>query len=137
MTSVVRVAPPGLTRLHASEDAIVFATNPGMVRQSSNSVSWELTGLHPTGADALRAGVSLDSGGACLYTDSLGFTEVYYRRVGDAVFFASRIAPLLAIGRGELTSVDCSLGTGVKPTERATHMRLSSMMCVVLHAPLR
>jgi hypothetical protein len=102
MTSVVRTAPPGLTRLHASEDAVVFATDPGMVSQSSNSPSWEPTGLHATGGYALKAGVTLDGGGACLYTDSLGLTEVYCRRVGDAVFFAYRIAPLLAIRGGRL-----------------------------------
>jgi hypothetical protein len=102
MRSVMQSSPPGLTRLHASPDAVVFATDPGMVRQSSKSISWELTGLRPTAGDELRAGVTLVSDGACLYTDSLGFTEVYYRRVGDAVFFASRIAPLLAIGGGRM-----------------------------------
>ena len=102
MRSVLRASPSGLARLHSSEDAVVFVTDPGMVRQSSNSLSWELTGLRRTGANALSASVTFDSGGASLSTDSLGLTEVYYRQVGDAIFFASRIAPLLAIGGGEL-----------------------------------
>ena len=97
MRSVLRASPSWPARLHSSEDAVVFVTDPGMVRRSSNSLSWELTGAHPTNADALSAGVTLDSGGASLSTDSLGLTEVYYRQVGDAIFFASRIAPLLAI----------------------------------------
>lgn len=38
----------------------------------------------------------IEDSGASLANDSLGLTEVYHLRVGGAVYFASRIAPLVA-----------------------------------------
>lgn len=97
MSTVVAAAPGGVTKLPTSDQVAFFTTDPGKIRKSAQTLSWESTGAHRAD-DGLAAGISLDSRGAVLYTDPLGLTELYFRRLGDAVFFASRIDPLLSIG---------------------------------------
>lgn len=62
--------------------------------------SWEtaagdrgLTGLWTTKTGAVR-----------LHTDALGFQDVFTRRIGDALYFSNRIAPLRALTDGPLTT---------------------------------
>lgn len=104
MSAVLRASPPRLAKLHSSQNTVVHATDSRMVRRTPTSISWELTGQRPTATGDLSARVTYDSYGASLSTDALGLTEVYYRQVGDALYFASRIAPLLAIGSGGLST---------------------------------
>ncbi|QBR91357.1 asparagine synthase-related protein [Nocardioides euryhalodurans] len=51
----------------------------------------------------MAAGLTREPGAATLHTDGLGLAEVYTRRVGDAVYFATRIDPLTRIVDAPLT----------------------------------
>ncbi|WP_112133144.1 asparagine synthase-related protein [Glycomyces dulcitolivorans] len=51
----------------------------------------------------LAAGVETgDDGAVAVHTDALGMQDLYYRRIGGAVYFAGRIEPLLGLGDSKL-----------------------------------
>ncbi|MEU5875438.1 asparagine synthetase B family protein [Glycomyces sp. NPDC047369] len=55
--------------------------------------------------DRMAAGAASGPEGAALHTDALGLQDLYYRRLGDALYFAARIEPLLPVG-GARSRVD-------------------------------
>lgn len=100
---LIVAGPPGLVAVPTPSRARLFATDPDCVRHSSSGHSWTAAAGSDHG-ERLSAGLSWDDRSVTLRADALGLNELYYRRIGRAVFFASRIVPLLAAGEGKLTT---------------------------------
>lgn len=69
----------------------------GSLADGSEPVSWE-----DAAENRLAAGVEARRDGAVLHTCALGLQDVYVRRVDDAIYFATRIEPLLHIVPGRV-----------------------------------
>jgi Asparagine synthase len=99
-----RGSPSGLRTAHTSAEAVLLTTRKpapwqsgarhgyfwGDLAAGSVPVGWQ------TAAEGrLAAGLEIGDAYAILHTDALGLHDLFVRRVGDALYFAVRIDPLL------------------------------------------
>ena len=103
----LRAAAPVHTRaIHTSGQATLWASSalPVWSSHAGNAWLWAPLAGGPTprswqdaAEQRLAAGLVLEGSTATLHTCALGLQELYIRQSGDALYFATRIAPLLAI----------------------------------------
>ncbi len=94
---------PDLVQLDTGPRALLFVSDPNRVRRLRSGYSWSATAENVQ-ADMLAAQLSWNGRDVALATDALALNELYYRRIGQGVFFASRIAPLLAVRADRLNT---------------------------------
>ncbi|MEV6984240.1 asparagine synthase C-terminal domain-containing protein [Sphaerisporangium sp. NPDC051017] len=110
---LVSASPRGLDEVHRSPLATLWSTGePENWSRGplSGYLWWPAAGSVPqprswreAAERRLAAGLVLEPGGAVLHTDALGLHEVNVRRVGDALYFSTRIDPLTRLDDRPLT----------------------------------
>jgi hypothetical protein len=96
---LLAAAPGDLTALPFGPHIRFYSSSTAQVKRSTSGYSWAAAADNGR-SDLLSATVRWDGSRASVQTDAFGLHEIYYRRIGAAVFFSSRIAPLLAIDGG-------------------------------------
>ncbi|MFB9659178.1 asparagine synthase-related protein [Glycomyces mayteni] len=101
-------AAPTAVKRTAEHDGLVLHASGGTDRWRSGDHRGRLWGPLADGPaprgwreaaeSRMAAGAAAGPGYAALHTDALGLQDLYYRRIGDAVYFSGRIEPLLPVG---------------------------------------
>ncbi|GII86702.1 hypothetical protein Ssi03_46920 [Sphaerisporangium siamense] len=117
MERLVAASPRGLDEVHRSPLATLWSTGePENWSRGPRSgyLWWPAAGGAPQPGSwqeaaerRLAAGLVIEPNGAVLHTDALGLHELNVRRLGDALYFSPRLAPLTTLDR-DLLHVDWS-----------------------------
>ena len=103
---LLAASPPNLRRFLSSDHAAAWATAAPETWRSGASTGYYwgplATGTRPVSwrdvAEGWMApGLQVDGDGVVLHADALGLQDVYVRRLGEALYFASHLEPLLDI----------------------------------------
>lgn len=113
-------APAGVRNIYSGRLATLWAT-PGVDEWragSSQGFYWSPLAAGPVpdswrsaAEGRLAAGLVLEQEAAVLHTCALGLQELYVRKLGDALYFAVRIDPLLELDGGPVHADPAALGS--------------------------
>lgn len=96
-------APSDLVTLSTTPGSQLYGSRRSLIQRSSSTHAWAAAaGLERH--DLLGARLSRHGSTTTLETDALGLNELYCREYKNAVYFASRIAPLLAVDTDAITT---------------------------------
>lgn len=106
LARLLEASPTGMHAVHASDSAAVWASGRlsrwsqhdqqghywNAVAHDSSPTTWQ-----DAAERRMSAGVALGPISATLHGDALGLSELYTRRLGDALYFSTRIHPLTCL----------------------------------------